>query len=357
MKFGKFALGLCILLILPLAASCGGKHPADEAGTSRSSTDWHNKIEYDGSFYVSPEIKLLYSLDKGSITLWDDGGEGDVLQKLSYDTTVSDAMENLIRTDVNGDGYADLQTVYSEEQGQICYNLWLWSGQTGQYRACGMYRLIKNPKSDPETGTVSSVFETEAFGTVQSTYQFTDTLDLEAISQEITDADTVASAIALALTGDAAVAPAAGPAKVGGEEYAAYTVGTGAGGSGAHIAYTPDATWYIDMQCLGMYRTVEWKEGAYVLGPYMDEAGEVQDLALAYEDTAQEITITARESGYFDVRSAVRYTVEADGLPLCYLCKTESGSWYISTDGSAYYDFVKGEMGAGSEYTFLQGTI
>lgn len=185
--------GFAVLLILPLAVSCAGEQAGDGAQTSRPSTDWHNKIEYDGSFYVSPEIKLLYSMDKGSITLWDDGGEGDVLQTLSYNTTVPDAMENLIRTDVNGDGYADLQTKFSEEQGQTCYNLWLWSEQTGQYQICGMYRLIKNPNPDPEDGTVSSLIETEAFGTMQSTYQFTDALDLETISQEITDADSVAS--------------------------------------------------------------------------------------------------------------------------------------------------------------------
>lgn len=357
MKLKKYALGLCILLILPLAVSCGKEQSEDGTQVSLLSTDWHNKIEYDGSFYVSPEIKLLYSLDKGSITLWDDGGEGDVLQKLTYETTVSDAMENLIRTDVNGDGYADLQTVYSEKQGQACYNLWLWNAETGQYRLCGLYRLIKNPKPDLESGTVSSIFETEAFGTVQSTYQFTDTLDLEATTQEITDADSVASAIALALTGDAGVEPAEGPAKISGEEYAAYIVGTGAQESGAYVAYTPDASWYIDKGCLGMYRTVEWKEGAYVSGRYMDEAGEAQDLALAYKDAAQNITITARENGYFDVWSAVRYTVEADGLPLCNLCKTESGSWYISIDGSSYYDFAKGEMGEMSEFTFSQGTI
>lgn len=357
MKRKKIALGLCILLILPLAVSCAGEQAGDGAQTSRPSTDWHNKIEYDGSFYVSPEIKLLYSLDKGSITLWDDGGEGDVLQTLSYNTTVPDAMENLIRTDVNGDGYADLQTKFSEEQGQTCYNLWLWSEQTGQYQICGMYRLIKNPNPDPEAGTVSSLIETEAFGTMQSTYQFTDALDLETISQEITDADSVASTIALALTGDAAVSPAAGPAHIGGGEYAAYTVGTGTGGSGAHIAYTPDAVWYIDKGCLGMYRTVEWKEEAYVLGRYMDEAGEVQDLALAYTDAAQEIVITARESGIFGEQDAIRYTVEADGIPLCDLCKTESGSWYISTDGTAYYDFSKSETGEISEFTFSQGTI
>ena len=106
-----------------------------------------------------------------------------------------------------------------------------------------------------------------------------------------------------------------------------------------------------------MYRTVEWKEEAYVLGRYMDEAGEVQDLALAYTDAAQEIVITARESGIFGEQDAIRYTVEADGIPLCNLCKTESGSWYISTDGTAYYDFSKSETGEISEFTFSQGTI
>ncbi len=353
MKFGKFATGLCILLILPLAVSCDKEKSAVQAGESTRSADWHNRIEYDGSFYVSSKTKLLYSLDKGSITLWDDKGDGDVLQKLSYDTAVPDAMENLIQTDVNGDGYADLQTVYSQEQDQSCYNLWLWSEQTGMYQACGRYRLIKNPQPDPEAGTVSSMVQTEAFGTVQSTYRFTDTLDLESISQEIIDADSVAASIAAALTGDAAVVPAAGPAMIGGEECTTYTAGTtGMRGSNAHIAYLPDAVWYVDMQCLGMYRTVEWKEGAYALGPYMDEAGQVQDLALAYKEGIREITITAKENGAFGVWNAVRYTVEADDGFLCFSCRTEFGDWYISTDGVAYNGFVKGEVGTASEYTF-----
>ncbi len=352
MKLRKLAGGLCILLILSLAVSCDKERPAAKPEESTRATNWRNRIEYDGSFYVSQEIKLLYSLDKGSITLWDDKGSGDVLQKLSYDTTVPDAMENLIRTDVNGDGYADLQTVYSQEQGQSCYNLWLWSEQAGMYQACGRYRLIKNPQPDPQAGTVSSTLQTEAFGTVQSTYRFTDALDLEAISQEMIDADFVASAIAAALTGDAAVVSAEGPATIGGEECAAYTVGTGMNGSGAYIAYLPDAVWYIDMYCLGAYRSVEWKEGAYTLGAYMDEAGQVQDLASAYKKGIREITITAKENGAFDIWGAVRYTVEADGGFLCFLCKTESGNWYISTDGTAYCDFAKGEVGAASEYTF-----
>ncbi len=353
MKLKKIAVGLCILLILPLAVSCDKEKSAVQTEKSTGTTDWHNRIEYDGSFYVSSEVKLLYSLDKGSITLWDDTGEGDVLQKLSYDTTVSDAMENLIQTDVNGDGYADLQTVYSQEQGQSCYNLWLWSEQTGMYQVCGRYRLIKNPQPDPEVGTVSSIFQTEAFGTVQSTYRFTDALELEPISQEIIDADSVAAAIAAALTGDAAIVPAKGPATIGGEKsVGGFTVGTGMSGSGVHIAYLPDASWYIDLQCLGMYRIVEWKEGTYAPGPYMDEAGQVQDLAMAYKEGIREITITAKEDGAWDVFNAVRYTVEADDGFLCFLCRTEFGDWYISTDGAAYCDFVNGEVGPASEYTF-----
>ena len=107
MNMKKIALGLCILLMLPLAAACGKKMEAEDTAPVKQATDWRNQIEYDGSFYVSREIKLLYSLDKGTITLWDDGGTGKTLQTLTYDTAVTDAMENLIREDINGEGYAD----------------------------------------------------------------------------------------------------------------------------------------------------------------------------------------------------------------------------------------------------------
>ena len=92
MHIKKITLGFCILFVLSLVTSCSREQP-EEAVTTKQTTDWRNQIEYDGSFYVSEEIKLLYSLDKGTITLWDDGGEGEMLQKLSYETTAADAME------------------------------------------------------------------------------------------------------------------------------------------------------------------------------------------------------------------------------------------------------------------------
>ena len=350
----KIAFGLCVLLLLFSLVSCKEDRETTEETTGQS-TDWRNQIEYDGSFYVSKEIKLLYSLDKGSIALWDDGGDGEMLQELSYETAAADAMDNLIREDVNGDGYVDLQTVYSDTGGETSYNLWLWSAADGRYRACSLYRMVKNPQPDPAAGTVSSQYVTEAFGTVVSTYRFTEALELETVSEAISDADEIAGAIALALTGDGTAAPSQGEATVDGVECAAYTVGAGTAGSGAYIAYIPqDAAWYIDAGCLGMYRTVEWNGETYVPGRYIEDAAQVQDLALAYAPEVEysEIFITAREEGKLGDSSAVAYTVEAEGAVLCRLCQTRLGGWYICTDGTTYFAFTGGEMGEPCEDTF-----
>ena len=349
----KFALGLCILLMLPLAAACGKKTEAQNTTPVKQTTDWRNQIEYDGSFYVSREIKLLYSLDKGTITLWDDGGTGEKLQTLTYDTAVSDAMENLIREDINGDGYADLQTIYSENQGEACYNLWLWDAESGKYVPCAAYRLVKNPIPDLDSGTISSVLETEGFGTVRSTYQFTETLTLELSSQIVEGADDIAMQIARTFTGAAAASLSDGEAEINGEACTVYTVGTGVSGSGAYIAYTPDAAWYADINCLGLYRAVDWNGSAYTLGHYMEDAGEAQDLARAVY-TAGDVTIdiTATEEGFFGGRSAVQYTMEAEGNFLCKLCKPDLGGWYVTVDGAAYYAMSDGEVGEVSEYVF-----
>lgn len=353
MNMKKIALGLCILLMLPLAAACGKKMEAEDTAPVKQATDWRNQIEYDGSFYVSREIKLLYSLDKGTITLWDDGGTGKKLQTLTYDTAVADAMENLIREDINGDGYADLQTVYSENQGEACYNLWLWDVEGGKYVPCAAYRLVKNPTPDPDSGTISSVLETEGFGTVRSTYQFTETLTLKLASQTVEGADDIAAKIVHTFAGDAAVSPSDGEAEINGEACTVYTVGTGASGSGAYIAYTPDAVWYADINCLGLYRAVEWNGSAYTLGHYMEDAGEAQDLArAAYTAGNVKIDITAKEEGFFGGRSAVQYTMEAEGIFLCKLCKSDLGGWYVTGDGAVYYAMSNGEVGEVSEYVF-----
>ena len=293
MNIKKIALALCIFLALPLTA-CGEKTKAEDTAPAKQATDWRNQIEYDGSFYVSKEIKLLYSLDKGTITLWDDSGAGEKLQTLTYDTAVADAIENLTREDINGDGYADLQTVYSETQEASCYNLWLWDADDGKYVPCAAYRLVKNPVPDPVSGTVSSVLETEGFGTVRAAYQFSEDLSLELASQTVEGADAVAAEIFRTLIGDMAVSPSEGETTVNGEACTAYTTETG-----AHIAYTSDAHWYADINCLGLYRAVEWNGTGYTLGHYMEDAGEAQDLArAAYTNGDVSVDITAKDFGF-----------------------------------------------------------
>lgn len=347
MSIKKIVLGLCILLVLPLTA-CGEKTKAEDTTSTKQVTDWRNQIEYDGSFYVSKEIKLLYSLDKGTITLWDDSGTGEKLQTLTYDTAAADAIENLTREDINGDGYADLQTVYSETQEASCYNLWLWDASGGKYVPCAAYRLVKNPVPDPVSGTVSSVLETEGFGTVRTAYQFSEDLSLELASQTVEGADEVAAEISRTFIGDTALSLFDGEITVEGEACTVYTAG-----NGAYIAYTSDANWYADINRLGLYRAVEWDGTGYTLGHYMEDAGEAQDLArAAYTAGDVSVDITAKDLGFFGGRSAVQYTMEAEGVFLCKLCKPDLGDWYVTVDDGLYYEFSKGEIGEASEHAF-----
>ncbi|MBR6650758.1 MAG: hypothetical protein IKL36_05030, partial [Clostridia bacterium] len=75
----KITLLLAILLMLNIT---GCKDDVDTPEETKKPNDWRNTIEYEGNFYVNSETKLLYALDKGTITLWDNAGEGDVLQVL-----------------------------------------------------------------------------------------------------------------------------------------------------------------------------------------------------------------------------------------------------------------------------------
>ncbi len=98
---------------------------------------------------------------------------------------------------------------------------------------------------------------------------------------------------------------------------------------------------------------MEWNGSAYTLGHYMEDAGEAQDLArAAYTAGDVKIDITAKEEGFFGGRSAVQYTMEAEGIFLCKLCKSDLGGWYVTGDGAVYYAMSDGEVGEVSEYVF-----
>ena len=101
---------LAVLLAFSLAGCKDSTHNTEE---TKKPSDWRNSIEYEGNFYVDSETKLLYALDKGTITLWDNSGNGDVLQVLDYNTAESDAIERLDIKDVNGDGSNDISTIFS----------------------------------------------------------------------------------------------------------------------------------------------------------------------------------------------------------------------------------------------------
>ena len=349
-------LGL-MLLLSGLAACKGGGSTAEET-TARRSGDWHNKIEYDGSFYVNDTVKLRYSLDKGSITLWDDAGDGYALQKLSYDSTAANALETFTRTDVNGDGNVDLVTVFdaAEADGAVRtrYNLWLWDSGEGQYVSCALYRLITDPVVDVAAGTVTGRAPSEGFGTLVTEYRFTEDYQVEEYAFTVEGAEEVAAAIALQFTGSADVKAAEGSAVVEEEEAVSFVAPQ------AHISYVSDNRWYIDIGPVGLYRALAWdgETAAYVAESYLGEAGDAQDHAVAYSGkTLQpaDIVITEKLSGTFGTAKAVRFTVETAGAFYCDLCRV-GNDWYVSADGTEYaYLSYNGDVGEISQAVFAPG--
>ena len=184
---------LISLLAAIVLVSCSGESEKTEETTKKS--DWRNTIEYEGAFFVNESTRLFYAFDKGSITLWDSAGNGEVLQVIDYDTTVSDAIERIEKEDIDKDSNCDIRIVYSEGEEGTRYTLWLWSAVTGKFAECRLYNKIVDPVFDPETGNIIGVDDKGVFGKVTKKYAFNDSSGLDEVSCEISDPLAVAQAV------------------------------------------------------------------------------------------------------------------------------------------------------------------
>lgn len=330
----KKALCLCFAVMAALfLASCDDGGKPDDTTAAQIKTDWRNSIEYEGSFSVNSTTKLLYSLDRGTVTLWDDGGDGSILQTLKYDSSAPDAMERIEHLDVNGDGSSDLRIIYDEANGSR-YNLWVWNKSKGQYDACSIYKDICNPEAG-ENGTVLETIDKGFFGRVKKVYGFDERLTLTEISSELTGAEDTAKRIAEAFSLDK-IAPTEGGVTIEMKECTAFAASDTQGASAAYLAYDSEGNWYVDMGMLGFYRVVEYDEASDTIssGDYTGESGTAQ--MLAEKTYGGRLNIMSKSTGSMGGVDATRYYILNGATPCCYVVITKNGPCYISSTDENY---------------------
>ena len=322
---------ISLLLVLVLSAlmlfSCGGDKKNEEE--TKKETDWRNTIESEGSFFVNEKIRLFYALDTGRITLWDAGGDGSVLQTIEYDTTVSDAIERIEKEDFNGDGYKDIRIYYYEGEEGTRYRLWLWGDRAGKYSECRLYSSIYDPAYDPEAKTVTGIEDLGAFGKLTRVYAFNETLGLDVVSVTIDDPQKIASDIAASTVGGT-VRPAEGTAKVNEVECSAYVVSE-SGTDIAFIAHTEESEWFVDVGCLGFYKSVVEKDGAILLSDYVGIAGVCMDMC--EKMTGERGEILTKVGGYIDENlSGFKYVIKTQSGDQVAIVNDSGGLWYFCED-------------------------
>ncbi len=353
----KITVILALLLAFSLC-SCNKSQNGEEQATTTG--DWRNTIEYEGSFFVDSKTKLLYALDKGTITLWNNSGDGSVLQVLDYNSAESAAIESLEIKDVNGDGANDISTIFSENEEGKKYNLWLWDSANGKYKDLNGYRKINDPVVSEDFSTITGTLDRGIFGIVESIYTFTEELSLEEISVCVSNADEVAKGITTALNLPEAK-QAEGEAFIQSTKCSVYTAD-----NKAYIAHTPNGYWYVDIGCVGAYKAISDNNGAFEAGVYVDEAGEITDVcATIYECNIEELTISETSIGNILPCSydedgnvlpsndlaidashgevAKGFTIERNGETLCRMLKSDNSTYYCldpDLSGDNYYYVV-----------------
>ncbi len=357
----KITALLALVLIFSLTA-CDKDIQTDDQ--TDSPKDWRNSIEYEGNFYVNSKTKLLYALDKGTITLWDNAGNGEKLQVLDYNSAESTAIESLEIKDINGDGSNDISTVFSENEDGTKYNLWLWDTKNSKYKEINIYRNINDPVVSEDHTTVAGTLDKGIFGVVSSVYTFTEDLTLEESSVTIANAENIAQNIAEAFSlSDITLGD--GIANIQSVPCSVY-IANGKDNTKAYIAHTSNGYWYIDIGCVGAYKSINDNSGAFEAGVYVDEAGEITDIcASLYNCKAEELTITETSIGklipcaYDDEGNVIAtndldidtsngdkakgFTIERNGQILCLMLKTENNTYYChdpDVSGDNYYHMV-----------------
>ncbi len=332
-----------ILLFLLFLASCGNE--AEEKKDTTAAPDWRNLIEYEGSFYVDRETKLLYAADTGKVTLWDNGGDGRILQEIEYDTLASDAVDRMETDDADGDGKADIRIIYREADGVSTYNLWLWSENDEKFFPCRDYREIPNPENRGD-GTVVGTLDLDEFGILETVYGFDGKGGAVPQSFVITNADEIASKISEALfPGD--IKKGDGKATVGEDSCPVYVIRNG--DSAAYLAYSEKGEWFCDAGCIGVYRAVLCENGAYTAGAYVGEAGSVCDTVSKLGGSPANITEV--QKGTVDTSSAVMYTLSDANGKTSFAVTVKGGLWYYSEDGESYSVLISGDASLGDKVT------
>ena len=348
----KFFLTAAVILLSACLASCGSEGKKEEETTQKS--DWRNTIEYESSFFVNESKRMLYALDKGSITLWDNAGDGSVLQEIKYDTSVSDAIERIEKEDFNNDGNCDLRIIYSESEKGSRYNLFLWSDKAGRFVECQLYNTITDPVYDSEGGFVVGVTDKGVFGKITKHYAFNESSGLDEISCEIGDLEGVAKAVAATVGGDS-IEKIVNEFEVDEKPCHGYYVSK-EGKRIAYIAHTAESDWYVDEGCCGLYREVGAEDGAPVLGNYVDSAKHAYNLVKVMKGEAAKLT--GKTLGVIrDLPAEMFAGVDEAGNRFFVVCD-EKGLWYYSENGTTFVQVLSetGEIAGEEEFEFAVPT-
>ncbi len=351
---------LTILAALMLAAclfSCNADEAEISDETKGAQDDWRNTITYEGSFYVNKETKLLYSQDKGCITLWDNAGDGTPLQKLTYDTSYADAMSSVEFKDINLDEYSDITVLYSKNGDDVRYNLWTWNKEDKKFNEISQYKYIYNPVISEDGTSVMGEKDLGIFGLLEMTYVFTDS-GLEVSERDVTNAGEVAQAISDKFVSGLPTKKTDGVITINDFECTVYKA-TENGSDAAYIAYTDEGQWYFDNGCTGAYKSLSDKDGDFALGLYADIAGEAYEVCAALLGKPEgELVICDTKKGTIGDKEAVAYEFRLDGAYVCTVAKAENGVFYgTNNELTAYYVISatsEAEFLFDMEYTFTE---
>ncbi len=337
------ALALITVFMFTACNDGNGNTPKD----TKKETDWRNTIQYESSFFVNSETRLLYALDTGKITLWDNDGEGNVLQTIEYDTSVPDAIERIEKEDFNGDGNCDIRIIYSESQRGSTYRLWLWNTIAKSYSLCQGYSSLVDPFFDEEKGCIISTEDHGYFGTVTKEFIFNETLGIDEISSTVNDAQITAQKIADETAGGT-VSKLEGATTIGNETCLVYAA-SDEFRELAYIAHSSESDWYIDDGCNGFYRILKSENGSLVLGDYMGDAGTAANIAKNFGEG--EISVMRKKAGFVGEVEAHRYSVSV-GAAVLFIATDTAHNWYVSEDGIYYRKYSSSKNEYMGEDTF-----